>query len=105
MMRVDDIITYIFLLYIHSKKFFELALQIAARIFANSGLVKKFAIPRDEFMSYFHALEVGYRESNACECTQLQAFILFFFSPSSYLSGSRYSLLALKSACRHFYRG
>lgn len=37
-------------------------LQVSYRLFEDMGLFEAFKIPVREFMNYFHALEIGYRE-------------------------------------------
>ena len=37
-------------------------LQVSYRLFEDMGLFEAFKIPIREFMNYFHALEIGYRE-------------------------------------------
>ena len=37
-------------------------LQVAYKLFMEVGLFETFRIPLPEFLNYFHALELGYRE-------------------------------------------
>lgn len=49
----------------HSGMFLRLCpslLQVSYRLFEDMGLFEAFKIPVREFMNYFHALEIGYRE-------------------------------------------
>jgi hypothetical protein len=51
-------------------------LQVAYKLFTEVGLMETFRIPVVEFINYFHALELGYRDK-PCKC--ISYFIFFYF--------------------------
>lgn len=44
------------------RKALSFLLQVSYRLFEDMGLFEAFKIPIREFMNYFHALEIGYRD-------------------------------------------
>lgn len=54
-------------------------LQVSYRLFEDMGLFEAFKIPVKEFMNYFHALEIGYRE---IPC-KYELFMKYFKFPSN----------------------
>jgi len=53
--------------------FFPISLsQVACRLFSETGLFETFRIPIDEFIAYFHALELGYRDKPCKFCYVFQ---------------------------------
>ena len=56
-------------------------LQVAYKLFTEVGLMETFRIPVVEFINYFHALELGYRDkpckSLAITCVCVSLFLSF----------------------------
>ena len=64
-------------------------LQVAYKLFTEVGLMETFRIPVVEFINYFHALELGYRDkpckSLATTCVYMCVFIPVFLLTCSFI--------------------
>ncbi|EPY81250.1 cGMP-inhibited 3,5-cyclic phosphodiesterase A [Camelus ferus] len=68
--------------------------QVSYRLFEDMGLFEAFKIPVREFMNYFHALEIGYREIPYSDSGFTHGHMGYVFSKMYNLADDKYGCLS-----------
>ncbi|KAM7335664.1 hypothetical protein ACRRTK_006141 [Alexandromys fortis] len=68
--------------------------QVSYRLFEDMGLFEAFKIPVREFMNYFHALEIGYRDIPYSDSGFTHGHMGYVFSKMYHVSDDKYGCLS-----------